>query len=60
MNTFGHLPLAWYLYGIPVVGVYLSVFITLFFCIFDGLIQAFVFAMLSLTYISTEATAEEH
>jgi len=33
--------------------------ITLFFVLFEGFIQAFVFAMLSLTYLSLEVRAEE-
>lgn len=47
-----------YLIGIPVVGSIFYVCVALFFGIFEGFIQAFVFSMLSLTYLSTEIADE--
>ncbi len=58
-NFFGQTPIIWYGYLLPVVGVYLSIGISLFFGIFEGLIQAFVFSILSLTYLATELAAKE-
>jgi len=38
----------------------LNIIVTLFFTIFEGFIQAFVFSMLSLTYISIAVAPKEH
>jgi F-type H+-transporting ATPase subunit a len=59
MGTTGQAPTAWYLYAIPLFGSFASIVISIFFGIFEGFIQAFVFAMLSLTYLSTELASEE-
>jgi len=59
MGVTGQTPTAWYLYAIPLIGSFASIVISVFFCLFEGFIQAFVFAMLSLTYLSTELASEE-
>lgn len=58
-NFVGHTPSTWYLYAVPFVGSFITVLAYIFFGIFEGFIQAFVFAMLSLTYLSTEIANEE-
>ena len=59
MNAVGSMPTHWALTFIPVLGAFTSILIYTFFGIFEGFIQAFVFAMLSLTYLSTEIAHEE-
>ncbi len=58
MNLFTALvcakPTAWYKVIITIVGPFLGILVYSFFGIFEGLIQAFVFTMLSLTYLSME------
>lgn len=58
MNQVGQFPSAWYFAWIPLAGSIGSVFISVFFGIFESFIQAFVFAMLSLTYLSLETKIE--
>lgn len=59
INFVSSLAVNWYLMWAPFAGIPLCIGIYLFFGIFEGLIQAFVFAMLSLTYLSTEVGAGE-
>lgn len=58
MGTVGSFTSLWLAF-IPLIGAFLSVGVYLFFGIFEGFIQAFVFAMLSLTYLSTEIAQED-
>lgn len=44
---------------LEIIGIVPTIGLTFAFSIFEGLMQAFVFAMLSLTYLSMEITAEE-
>lgn len=50
-----------YSFATQIIGLLsgINLTITLFFVLFEGFIQAFVFAMLSLTYLSLEVRAEE-
>jgi len=58
MSFVGQTPTVWYLAAVPIFGSIAYVFIASFFGIFEGFIQAFVFSMLSLTYLSTEIADE--
>lgn len=59
MTAVGQAPTVWYLSWLPVVGSIGSILVSIFFGIFEGFIQAFVFAMLSLTYLSLETNIEK-
>jgi F-type H+-transporting ATPase subunit a len=59
MHSVGSFPTHWALAFVPIFGAFTSILIYTFFGIFEGFIQAFVFAMLSLTYLSTEIAHEE-
>lgn len=59
MTSMGSTPSAWYFSFVPVIGVIGSILISMFFGIFEGFIQAFIFSMLSLTYLSLESYVEE-
>lgn len=59
MGAVGTWPTVWYLTIVPIVGVFVSALVYIFFGIFEGFIQAFVFAMLSLTYLSTEIAQKD-
>ena len=59
MAAVGQAPSAWYFAWLPVVGSVCSIGVSIFFGIFEGFIQAFVFAMLSLTYLSLETHVED-
>ena len=59
LGSVGTLPSSWYFGLIPIVGVFLSAGVYIFFGVFEGFIQAFVFAMLSLTYLSTEIAEKD-
>jgi F-type H+-transporting ATPase subunit a len=56
LKTIGGHPL-WEILGI-MTGF--NIIIVLFFTVFEGLIQAFVFSMLSLTYLSLAVAHKEH
>ena len=58
-SSVGYLPSSWLFMWIPIIGAQVSIGAYLFFGIFEGFIQAFVFAMLSLTYLSTEIAQED-
>jgi F-type H+-transporting ATPase subunit a len=58
-SSVGSAPSHLLLYVVPIIGVPVSIGAYLFFGIFEGFIQAFVFAMLSLTYLSTEIAQED-
>lgn len=58
-TSVGSTPSSLIMYVLPIIGAPLSVGAYLFFGIFEGFIQAFVFAMLSLTYLSTEIAHED-
>lgn len=55
----GGAPSSWVLSFVPLIGIPVGVGIYIFFGLFEGFIQAFVFAMLSLTYLSIEIAQED-
>ena len=59
ISSVGSAPSHILLYFIPIIGIPITIGTYMFFGIFEGFIQAFVFAMLSLTYLSTEIAQED-
>ena len=59
-TSFGVMPTAWYLWIIPLIGSLGSIIVYGFFGIFEGVIQAFVFTTLSLTFLSMELKEGGH
>ena len=59
MTAVGNAPSVWYMAWLPPLGAFCSIGVSIFFGIFEGFIQAFVFAMLSLTYLSLETHVED-
>lgn len=56
---FGQMPSSVLTYILPVIGVLVSPFFITIFCVLEGLIQAFVFTLLTFTYLSIE-TQKDH
>lgn len=57
-SLFGHTPSSAVAYLLPVVGVIISPCMIAIFSVLEGLVQAFVFTLLTLTYLSIETQTE--
>ena len=57
-SLFGHTPSTAVAYLLPVVGVIISPCMIAIFSVLEGLVQAFVFTLLTLTYLSIETQTE--
>lgn len=59
-GLFGKTPSSFLSYFLPIAGIALSPFIIAIFSVIEGLVQAFVFTLLTLTYLSIETQTESH
>ncbi len=58
LSMVGTAPSAWYFYFVPILGSLISLIFFGFFSVFEGAVQAFIFMMLSLTYLSSALSDE--